>query len=119
MAALGKKFITVNNVLLPETSSFSIDVETLEKEFQTEDGHDQSILIRTGKHTFNVAWENQPGSFLDDAKSICSTPTVTVLIDSVSYTCRGRGLKADMVRYSNRYKGSKGLWNISFQLKEI
>ena len=119
MAALGRQFLTVNSILLPETSSFDIDFETIEKEFQTEDGHDKSIIVRSGKLVFNCAWEVADDTLKTNAESICRHRTVSVVFNGQTYTCRARELKESMVRYSNRYSGSKGLWNISFKLKEI
>lgn len=119
MAGLGTKFLTIDSTLLPETSDFSIDIETVENEYKTEAGTDTSVLVRTGKHVFNCSWEGADDTFKTQAESFCAAATVTVLLDSVSYTCRARDLKEKMVKYSNRYNGSKGLWDISFTLKEI
>lgn len=119
MAGLGTKFLTIDSTLLPETSDFSIDIETVENEYKTEAGTDTSVLVRTGKHVFNCSWEGADDTFKAQAESFCAAATVTVLLDSVSYTCRARDLKEKMVKYSNRYNGSKGLWDISFTLKEI
>lgn len=119
MAGLGTKFLTIDSTLLPETSDFSIDIETVENEYKTEAGTDTAVLVRTGKHVFNCSWEGADDTFKAQAESFCAAATVTVLLDSVSYTCRARDLKEKMVKYSNRYNGSKGLWDISFTLKEI
>lgn len=119
MAGLGSKFLTINSTLLPETSDFSIDYEVVENEYKTEAGTDTSVLVRAGKHTFNCSWEGADDTFKGQAESFCSAATVTLVLDSVSYTCRARDLKEKLVKYSNRYDGSKGLWDISFTLKEI
>lgn len=119
MAALGRQFLTIDNILLPETSSFEIEHEHLENVFQTEDGHDVSVRIRPMKRTFNVAWEGADQTLKAYAEYFCNARTVTVLFDNSTIFCRARDLKESLVRYSNRYTGSKGLWNISFTLKEI
>lgn len=119
MAGLGKQFLTINNNLLPETSGFNIDVQTVEKSFMTEDGHDQSILIRSGKHTFSPSWTGATSSHKTLCEGFCALPTVTVAFDGSTYTCRARGFKSKLVRYSNRWDGSQGLWDISFTLEEV
>lgn len=117
--ALGNTYLTINGNALHETSSFSISPQVVEKLFQTEDGHDKGILIRASKLKMSVGWENAPDTFKALAEGFCSAATVTVLFESSTYTMRARNLKEDLVRYSNRYSGSNGLWNISFDLEEI
>ena len=119
MAALGRQFLTINNTALPETSKFSIDILVKEKVFETEDGHDQGIMVRAGKHKFSVAWEGATDAHKTLCEGYCTTGTVTLLFNGSSYTCRARNLKQELVRYSNRYAGSAGLWNISFDLEEV
>lgn len=116
---LGKQFLTINNNLLPETSGFNIDYDNVENVFQTEAGHDNSILKRTGKHRFSPSWVGATSSHKTLCEGFCASPTVTVLFDGSTYTCRARNLKAKLSRYSNRWSGSQGLWDISFTLEEI
>ena len=119
MAALGSAYLTINGNALHETSSFSIEPQTVENVFQTEDGHDTAISIRAAKFRYKCGWENAPDSFRTLAEGFCADPTVTVIFDNTTRTMRARNLKEVLVRYSNRYSGSKGLWNISFDLEEI
>ena len=119
MSALGNTYLTINSNALHETSSFSIEPQTIENVFQTEDGHDTAISIRAAKYKYVCGWENAPDSFRILAESFCALPTVTVLFESSTRIMRARNLKETLVRYSNRYSGSKGLWNISFDLEEI
>ena len=119
MAGLGKKFLTINSNLLPETSGFNIDTQTIEKSFQTEAGTDKSILIRTGKHKFTPSWQGATSSHKTLCEGFCALASVTVSFDGGTYTCRARNLQSKLVRYSNRYEGSNGLWDISFTLEEI
>lgn len=119
MAALGRQFLRINDILMPETSSFEELHEHLENVFQTEDGHDLAVRIRPMKRTFNVAWEGADQTLKYNAEYFCNARTVTVTFDNATITCRARDLKESLVRYSNRYDGSKGLWDISFTLKEI
>lgn len=119
MAGLGRQFLTINNNVLPETSGFDIDIQTIEKSFVTEDGYDKTILIRTGKHVFSISWTGATSSHKTLCESFCSLPTVTLVFDGGTYTCRARGLKEKLVQYSNRYDGSQGLWDVSFTLEEI
>lgn len=119
MAALGRQFLTINSTALPETSKFSIDIETKEKVFETEDGHDNGIMVRAGKHKFSVAWEGATDAHKDLCETYCAAGTVSLLFNGTTYICRARNLKEEMVRYSNRYSGSAGLWNISFDLSEV
>lgn len=119
MAALGKKFLTIDGNLLPETSSFEISPQMIEKVMQTEAGTTTSIIVRASKKTFTVGWEGANDSHRALCETFCSSGTVTLLLDGTTYTCRARNLKESLVRYSNRYTGSKGLWDISFDLEEI
>ena len=119
MAGLGKKFLTIDNNLLPETSGFDIENQTIEKAFQTEAGTDKSILIRTGKHKFTPSWEAATSSHKALCEGFCAASTVTVSFNGATYTCRARNLQTKLVQYSNRYTGSDGLWDISFTLEEI
>lgn len=119
MAALGRQFITINNNLLPETSQFSIEPQMVEKVMKTEAGTTTSIMVRGSQKKFRVAWDGADDTHRALCETFCSAATVTLLFDSTSYTCRARNLKEKMVQYSNRYSGSKGLWNISFDLEEI
>lgn len=119
MPGLGRQYLSINNVLLPETSGFDMDFETIENLYQTEAGTDTSVFIRGGKLKISVKWDGATSSFLDQVKGYCSTESVLVGFRGYSYTCRARDLKASMSRYSNRYNGSEGLWDISFTLTEF
>lgn len=119
MAALGKKFITINSNLLPECSSFSVEPQMVEKVMQTEAGTTTSIVVRPSKKKFSVAWESADDAHKTLCEGFCSAATVTLLFNGTSYTCRARNLKESMVQYSNRYTKSAGLWDISFDLEEI
>ena len=119
MAALGKKFITINNNLLPECSSFSVEPQMVEKVMQTEAGTTASIVVRASKKKFSVAWESADDTHKTLCEGFCSAGTVTLLFNGTSYICRARNLKENMVQYSNRYTKSAGLWDISFDLEEI
>lgn len=119
MAGLGKQFLTINNNLLPETSDFGIDYQMIENEFQTEAGTDTSIIVRAGKHIFTPSWVGATSTYKALFEGFCAAQTVTVVFDGVTYTCRARDLKEKLTKYSNRYEGSQGLWDISFTLKEI
>ena len=119
MAGLGSQYITIDNVPLPETASFDIDVKVIEDVFQTEAGTDVAIVTRYGKHTINLAWEGATATFKNQAEAFCSQASVTVAFESSTWICRARDLKEKLVRYSNRYNGSKGLWDISFTLEEM
>lgn len=119
MASLGSEYITINGNLLHETSSFSISPVTIENMFQTEAGTDTGIFVRGGKMKFNVGWEGAPDTFRELCEGFCALPTVTVVFNGVTRTMRARNLKENMIRYSNRYDKSNGLWDISFELEEI
>lgn len=119
MAGLGSTYLTINGNALHETSSFSISPQTVENIFQTENGHDTGIIVRASKYKMSVGWENAPDSMKTLCEGFCAAATVSVLFGSSTYTMRARNLKVDLVRYSNRYGGSKGLWNISFDLEEL
>ena len=119
MAGLGRQFLTINGNALHETSGFTIDTKTVEKTFMSEDGYDKSILIRTGKHVFSPSWTGATSAHKALCETFCSLPTVTLVFDGGTYTCRARNLKTKLVRYSNRWDGSNGLWDISFTLEEI
>lgn len=119
MAGLGSTYITINSNALPETSSFSIHPQVIETVHQTEAGTDTGTVIRTGKFRMNCGWERVDDTFRALAEGFCADATVSVVFDSVTRTMRARNLREDLIRYSNRYDGSKGLWNISFELEEI
>lgn len=119
MASLGSTYLTINSNALHETSSFVIEPRVVENMFQTEAGGDAGVLIRASKVKMTCGWENAPDSFKTLAESFCAAATVTVVFDSNTYTMRARNLKENMVRYSNRWDKSKGLWNISFTLEEV
>lgn len=119
MASLGSTYLTINGNALHETSSFSISPETIENMFQTEAGTDIGVFVRGGKVKMSCGWEGAPDTFKTLAEGFCAAATCTVVFDGTTYTMRARNLKETMIRYSNRYTGSKGLWNISFDLEEI
>ena len=119
MAGLGRQFLTIDGNALPETSSFDVEIETVEKAFKTEAGTDAGILIRTNKHKFTPKWDGATSTYKTMFETFCASPTVTVVFDGTTYTCRARNLKESLARYSNRYEGSQGLWDISFTLEEI
>lgn len=119
MAALGKQFITIDGNLLPETSSFDVNPEMVEKVMQTEAGTTASIIVRASKRKFSVAWEGADDTLRDLCETFCSSATVTLAYGGYIFTVRARHLKENLVRYSNRYKGSAGLWNLSFDMEVI
>lgn len=119
MAALGKKFLTIDSNLLPETSSFEVNPQLIEKVFQTEAGTTKGLFIRASKKTFTAGWESANDTHKNLCETFCASPTVSLTFDGATYTCRARNLKESLVQYSNRYTGSAGLWDISFDLEEI
>ena len=119
MAALGKKFITINNTLLPEPSKFDVNPEMVEKVMQTEAGTTASIIVRASKRKFSVAWEGADDTLRDQCETFCSSATVTLAYGGYTFTVRARNLKETLVRYSNRYTGSSGLWDLSFDMEVI
>ena len=119
MAALGKKFLTIDGNLLPETSSFSIEPQMIEKVKQTEAGTTTSIIVRSSKPKFTAAWEGADDTHKALCETFCSSATVTLMFDGGTYTVRARNLKETLVRYSNRYTGSAGLWDISFDMEVV
>lgn len=119
MAALGKKFLTIDSNLLPETSSFEIDRPMVEKVMQTEAGTTASIIVRSSKAKFTAAWEGADDTLKTQCETFCSSATVTLVFDGGTYTVRARNLKESLVRYSNRYTGSAGLWDISFDMEVV
>ena len=119
MSALGKNYLTINSTAQPEPSKFDVDVAVIENTYQTESGHDVGVLVRTGKHTFSVAWEAASDTHKNNCETYCAAATVTVTFNGSNYTCRARNLKTNMTRYSNRWGGSAGLWDISMDLIEV
>ena len=119
MAALGKKFLIIDGNLLPEASSFVIKPEMVEKVMQTEAGTTVSIIVRASKRKFSVAWKGADDTLKTQCETFCSSATVTLVFDGYTFTCRARNLKESLVRYSNRYTGSAGLWDLSFDLEVI
>ena len=119
MAGLGNTYISIDGNNLPETSSFSIEPQYIEKVFQTESGNDVIISIRSSKVKMACSWERLPAATKDLCVGFCSSPSVTVTFDSSTYLMRARNIKMELIRYSNRYSGSKGLWNVSFDLEEF
>lgn len=109
--------LSINNTALPEPSSFNCSYGTVEKVMTTEDGYDRTILVRTGKGKFSLGWEGADSTFKTTVEGYAALANVT-FNDGVDHVCRCRNLKANLVRYSNRYTGSDGLWDISFDLEE-
>lgn len=119
MSSLGSTYLTINNNALHETSSFDMEPQVVEKVFQTEDGHDQTILVRTGKYKYKAAWEGAPDTLRLLLETFNAASTVSVLFEGTTRTMRARNLSAHLVRYSNRYSESSGLWDLSIDLEEI
>ena len=119
MPGLGSNYLIINSTALPETASFDIEYDTVENVFQTEAGTDIALLIRGNKHKFSVKWDGATSDFKAQVESYCNMPRVTVQFDGGVYNCRARNLQASMVRYSNRWDQSNGLWDISFTLEEF
>ena len=109
--------LSINSTALPEPASFNCSYKTVEKVMTTEDGYDRTILVRTGKGVFSLSWEGADSTFKQTVEGYAALSSVT-FNDGTSHTCRCRNLKANLVRYSNRYTGSDGLWDISFDLEE-
>lgn len=119
MSALGSQYIGINSTLLPETASFDIDREVIEKVFQSEAGTDITVVKRYGKRKYSLSWEGADDTFRAQVEGYCDSASVSVSFNGESFTARARNLKEKLVRYSNRYSGSAGLWDISFDLEEI
>ena len=78
MAALGKQFFKINNTDQPESSQFNISHQVVENIFQTEDGYDTGIVVRSNKHKFSVAWVAADDTHKGNCETYCSAPTVTL-----------------------------------------
>lgn len=109
--------LSINSTALPEPASFNCDYDTIENVMRTESGKDRSNLKRTGKGKYSLSWEGADSTFKATAEGYAALQSVT-FNDGTEHLCRCRNLKAKLVRYSNRYTGSDGLWDISFDLEE-
>lgn len=111
--ALGK-YIVINNVTMPNPTSFSYSLNPKENIFMSEDGTEMSNIVRLDRPSWSASF-NCSSRLRDTLVASCKTASVTCQIDSgTSMTGRLR-LSGPMtlVEGSEDNTGTQGLWKVS------
>lgn len=114
---LGRHYISINNVPIPNPVSNGISFENIETIKKSEDGHDVGEVTRLMKATFTFSFQCTSGG-RDKIFQYCSMAEVTVTFDGVNYVGRLRCKSSNMVKDSEYNARTNGLWVLSVTFTE-
>lgn len=109
---------------IPDPVSYSEDSGVVDNQLQTESGHTQAIVVRTGiwsaSPTFQVTnrWLKKLEDY-SNQDSVEVTHYDAKEDDDVVSTCIIRNFKKDLVKDSEKTPGTKGLWTVTFDIQEL
>lgn len=107
------KYITINNVQMPNPTSFSMAYPPDENVFTSEAGTQLSNIRRLDRMTFSASFDCS-SRLRDTLVSLCMTPSVSVSIDGGT-AIDGRlrlGGEISLVEGSENVGGTQGLWSV-------
>lgn len=116
--ALGRNYLTLNGVSLPNPDNWQIKYNHIESVKQSEAGDDLGIVTRLNKRTFSASF-NSTSYGADKLKQICSLTTCTLVYRGESITVRPR-LNVDKLQSGSEYlSNTDGLFVVSLTLTEV
>lgn len=115
---LGKQYISINMVPIPNPVTLDISMETVEKISQSEAGTDIVQSVRSSKMSGSMNMQLS-SYWADRMEDFCALDDVSVLIGGKSYHCRLRKFKKSLVENSEYTYGTDGLWKVSVSIMEI
>lgn len=110
--ALGKYFISIDSLGIPNPINMSIEPGTVEEVNQSEAGTDLVTVVRTSKPVFNFTWQAD-SKLLDLLLEFSATRTVTLGHRSQTYDGRFRVTGYELVEGSYRTEGTAGLYTVN------
>lgn len=116
--ALGRNYVNLNGVALPNPESWQIKYTHLENVKQSEAGNDLGIVTRLNKRTFSATF-NCTSYGADKLKAICSLTTCVLNYRGESIEVRPR-LSVDKLQPGSEYlSNTDGLFVVSLALTEV
>lgn len=116
--ALGRNYITLNGVSLPNPESWQIKYTNIENVKQSEAGNDLGIVTRLNKRTFSATF-NCTSYGADKLKAICSLTTCNLVYRGETIEVRPR-LSVDKLQSGSEYlSNTDGLFVVSLALTEV
>lgn len=115
---LGKKYIQIDGLRIPNPRAFSIGYENIETVNISEAGTELVQTTRLQKRTFSL--ELYSSSFWRNKyKEICKKQTSTLVLEDESILVRCRITGEQLLENSELVGNTNGLWIISLELVEI
>lgn len=115
---LGKKYLQINGVAVPNPVSLKIDYEADETISLSEAGTELVRVRRLNKRKFSGTW-NLSSFWLNKFEEWCTSNSVMLTYQGQTYYCRMRDFNPQLVENSEYTETSEGLWTISPTLTEI
>lgn len=125
MSSLNSYPTTINSTAIPVPVSWNETAEVVENVNTTEAGTDVIDVLRVDKLTVNAAFDVSSAWLATFKGWANSTSALTVKIYDaptdayVTRYMRIRNFAANLAPYSDRTEGTKGLWNVTFDLIEF
>lgn len=116
--ALGRNYITLNGVSLPNPTAFSIKYQNIEQTGQTEDGHDVGTTTRLQKRVFNMSFNcTSRGEAV--LREICDLTTCNMTYRGETIVVRPRIQNGKLVDGSEYLARTDGLYTVSIVCTEV
>lgn len=109
---LGKYFISMDSLGIPNPINMSIEPGTVEEVNQSEAGTDLVTVVRTTKPVFNFTWQAD-SKLLDLLLEYSVQRTTTLTYRNTSYSGRFRVTGYELVENSYRTEGTSGLYTVN------
>lgn len=115
---LGKRFLQINGVAIPNPTGFSPTMTADETISLSEAGTELGRVRRLDKHEFTGTW-NLTSFWLKKFEEWCTSNTITLTYQGRDYVCRMRGYNPVLANNSEYVETSEGLWTVSPTFTEI
>lgn len=115
---LGKNYLKISNILIPNPTSFSENYTDLENVGTAESGRDLVSVIRLQKRSWSLTFDCT-SRWLDEFKEIGQLKSTTMVFREESITVRVRLTSATLAPHSEYSKNTTGLYTLNMTITEI
>lgn len=115
---LGKNYLTIGNLPIPNPISTSISYKNIENINTSEAGTDLVNVTRLQKRTFKLTL-NSSSFWLDKYITLCKVKQTVLTFREEEIDVRARLISADLVEDSANAVNTDGLYEVTIELTEI
>lgn len=115
---LGKKYITIGGLAIPNPSSLSISYENIESVNLSEAGTDLVNVTRLQKRAFSISLKAS-SFWRAKYKELCMMSQTILELEGEEILVRCRLSSEALIEHTEHAENTNGYWDISIELMEI